>query len=333
MEQSRRVASARIVTLAGLVLAGLLAGFQLVSAQEGRGNAFTISPMPMVHVVVPGELPLGEAAAQSPLDDSATPVAGVPQALSAGLHINPTFDVSITSDSNAAAIEATINAAIANIESQFSDPITVNITFKKGVGLGSSSSYFANGSYAGYLAALKADARTGDDVTAVGLLPSVATNPVNGSTTINVKLANLRAVGIQVNPPAGQPDGFISLNTTVTNPGSAGSSGTYTLLPVVEHEIDEVLGLGSSLPNVPSGTIFPEDLYRYSAVNTRTFTSTDSRTTACSPSSQLTRTPLSRNLTTRTTAATSATGKAIPTDRASARKFRTPSRRLAQILH
>src|SRR5262249_14489498 len=144
-------------------------GFWIVSAQEARDNAFTVSPVSMMHVLRPGELPPGEVAARA--DDSATPEAGVPQAASAGLHINPTFDVSITSDPNAAAIEATINAAIANIESQFSDPITVNITFQKGGGLGSSSTYFATGSYASFLAALKADAKTGDDLTAVGLLP------------------------------------------------------------------------------------------------------------------------------------------------------------------
>ena len=103
----------------------------------------------------------------------------------------------------------------------------------------------------------------------MALLPSVSTNPVNGSLNINVKSANLRAVGINLDP--GQ-DGTISLNTTITSPGSPGSTGAYSLLPVIEHEIDEVLGLGSSLPSVPLGTIFPEDLYRYAAVNTRSFT-------------------------------------------------------------
>jgi uncharacterized protein YjlB len=267
-----------ICTLTGVVVGPLVLGFQIVSAQDARDQGFTISPVPTIHVLLPGELPPGEAAGRSPTGDTAAPVAGVSGAVSAGLQINATFDVSITSDPNAAAIEAAINSAIANIESQFSDPITVAITFQKGSGLGSSSSYYATGAYTTFLAALKADAKTGDDVTAVGLLPSVATNPVNGSTSMNVKLANLRAVGIQVNPPVGQSDGVISLNTTVTTPGSPGSTGTVNLLPVVEHEIDEVLGLGSSLPAVPSGTIFPEDLYRYSGVNTRTFTSTDSRT-------------------------------------------------------
>src|ERR1700680_5125912 len=49
----------------------------------------------------------------------------------AGLTINPVFDSTITSDPNGAAIENTILAAILNVESQFTDPITVTITFKK----------------------------------------------------------------------------------------------------------------------------------------------------------------------------------------------------------
>jgi hypothetical protein len=37
-----------------------------------------------------------------------------------------------------------------------------------------------------------------------------------------------------------------------------------------------VLGLGSSLPNIFAGTIFPEDLYRYDAAGGRTFTASGS---------------------------------------------------------
>jgi hypothetical protein len=49
---------------------------------------------------------------------------------------------------------------------------------------------------------------------------------------------------------------------------------------VTEHEIDEVLGLGSSLPGVPNGTIFPEDLFRYDASGTkiRNFTTSSTAT-------------------------------------------------------
>jgi VCBS repeat protein len=192
-----------------------------------------------------------------------------------GLTINATFDSTITSDPNAAAMEATINTAIANIQSIFSDPITVTINFSKmNGGLGQSSSYYGNISYSTFVAALKADATTTDDATATALLPSVSTNPVNGSSTINVKTANLRAVGIAANPPAGQPDGSIGLNTSITSPGSPGTTGLYNLLPVVEHEIDEVLGLGSALPSLSFNTIFPEDLYRYDQSGVRTLTTT-----------------------------------------------------------
>jgi hypothetical protein len=193
--------------------------------------------------------------------------------VSAGLTITPTFDATITGDPNAVAIENAINAAISIIQSQFSDPINVKIKFQEGGGLGSSSTWvLLLYPYATFLAALKADAKTADDVTATSILPSVATNPVNGLTTINVKLANLRAVGI---PTLASPDGFdgtITLNTALTIPGSPGSTLTYYLLPVVLHEIDEVLGLGSHLPD--TSAIYPEDLFRYSAVNTRTFSPT-----------------------------------------------------------
>jgi hypothetical protein len=194
----------------------------------------------------------------------------------ANLVITPTFDSSITSDPNAAAIEGTINSAISVYEATFADPITVNINFREGGGLGSSSTYFATGSYSAYLAALQADAKTSDDATALAHLPPGPNNPVNGSTLINVKTANLRAVGINVNPPAGQPDGFITLNTSLTFPGSPGSSLQYSLRAVTMHEINEVLGLGSALPNPASGTIFPEDLFRYDGSGNRSFTTTSS---------------------------------------------------------
>src|SRR5204863_432347 len=50
----------------------------------------------------------------------------------ANLLIVPTFDSSITSDPNAATIEAGINAAIARVEAHILNPLTVNITFQVG---------------------------------------------------------------------------------------------------------------------------------------------------------------------------------------------------------
>ena len=99
----------------------------------------------MIHVVQPGDAPPGDNGhppSSFPSDNAPAP--GAPLAVSAGLTIIPTFDSTITSDPNAATIEATINTAIATIQSMFSDPITVNITFKKMTsGLGQSSTFFA----------------------------------------------------------------------------------------------------------------------------------------------------------------------------------------------
>ena len=191
----------------------------------------------------------------------------------ANLTITATFASSITSDPNATAIEGVINNAIGFYESTFADPITVAIDFGEMTsGLGSSSTYFANVSYSQYLAALKADAKGATDAIAISLLANVANNPVNGNNTIDVKTANLRAVGINANPPVGQPDGTVDLNTHITDVGSPGTAGTYSLFATVEHEIDEILGLGSALPNPAFSTIFPEDLFRYDASGNRSFT-------------------------------------------------------------
>jgi LPXTG-motif cell wall-anchored protein len=198
----------------------------------------------------------------------------------AQLNIIATFGNSINNDSNGAAIKAAINQAIAVYGAKFVDPISVNILFSEmNGGLGQSSTYFNNVSYATYLNALKGDKTSADDNTAVGLLPNSATNPVTGGTTINVKTANLRAVGLTGNPGgfnqdgvSGNFDGAIGLNTHITTVGSVGTTGQYSLLAVIEHEIDEVLGLGSGLPNSPFGTIFPQDLFRYDLSGNRNYT-------------------------------------------------------------
>jgi PEP-CTERM motif len=199
----------------------------------------------------------------------------------AGLVITPTFDATITGDPNAAAIEGVINQAINNYQTRFSDPINVTINFKEmTTGLGSSNWWYYNISYQQFINALTADASTPDDATALAFLPHGATNPVDGSTHINVKTANLRAIGIfGLNSGlTGGFDGIVGLNTHITDVGSPGTSGQYSLIATTEHEIDEVLGLASALP--PNSLIgndpLPEDLYRYTQgpVGVRTFTNT-----------------------------------------------------------
>ena len=123
-------------------------------------------------------------------------------AAESGLVISPTFDTTITSNVNAAAIEASINRAIALYQSLFTDPITINIRFRlantdpTGAPLpdGTTAESFYVIYYVPwntYIASLKADAKTTNDVSANNHLPSLplTTNLVPSS-------AGGRAVGL-----------------------------------------------------------------------------------------------------------------------------------------
>jgi hypothetical protein len=195
----------------------------------------------------------------------------------ANITFNVTFDSTITGDPNAALIEATINQAIAFYEANITTPITVNLTYAEmSGGLGESSTFFGTITYNEYLAALQAHS-SGDatDVSALASLPAGPNNPVNGTTSVDVTTANLRALGFGA---VVATDSTISINTGLTNyTGKTFNSSDYSLLAVVEHETDEALGLGSDLDTgSTTGDIRGEDLFRYSAPGVRSFTTSAS---------------------------------------------------------
>jgi hypothetical protein len=208
------------------------------------------------------------------------------------LIIAPIFDSTITSDPNASAIESTIRASIASYAVAFADPITISISFQRtSAGLGVSESSLQKVPYSNFYSALVADARTTNDAVVLAHLPNggakQSTNPVTGSTTINLNLATIKALKIPGSFPSGLScgcDGIVSINTSLTAPGSPGSSGAYSLDAVVKHEIDEVLGLGSDLSQIAAGAgsffndPLPEDLFRYNAKGSRSFTTSGSET-------------------------------------------------------
>ena len=189
----------------------------------------------------------------------------------AGLVIVPTFEATITTDANAATIEATINSAIREYETRFTDPITVRITFGEGGGLGQSDFDVYSVLYSDYRAALAIDARSAADATALAHLPIQATSPVDGNELIYLTPANARAVGINIAPAS---DGTIMLKTSITNLDRTSiDPSKYDLKAVAEHEIDEILGLGSGLNiNAPDVRLSrPQDLFRYSAPGVRSY--------------------------------------------------------------
>jgi hypothetical protein len=214
-------------------------------------------------------------------------------ATASGLVINPTFDSSILNNPNSAAIQSMINQAIAIYQSLFSDPITVTIFFRysntrpdgtsMGTSLARSDYVFYTIPWNTFINALRADAKTGNDASANASLPA---NPL--STNVAPSGANGRAVGLNT-PPAmfangtvgtgGPYDGIVTLNSNRPFQFSRPPSGSnYDALRSTEHEIDEVLGLGSYLGNTPpSSDLQPQDLFSWAASGTRNLTSTGSR--------------------------------------------------------
>lgn len=199
-----------------------------------------------------------------------------PQSANA-LLINATFGGGMS-----ASAQTVVNSAIAFYQSSFSDPITVDIAFNDmSTGLGASSFFVYNPTYTTFSSKLFADRSSTDDTTAN--VASAVNNPVNNTANLFAKSANLRAIGI--NQAAhnwvaadncdggilGVFDGCIGLNLGITNDTGAGVAGGYNLLSVVEHEIDEVLGLGSSLGQSFAATPSPEDLFRYASAGLRSY--------------------------------------------------------------
>jgi hypothetical protein len=200
------------------------------------------------------------------------------------LVIVPVWDSSITSDPDAATITNTINMAIQFYEARFADPISVSIEFEEtNRGLGEQGFYYYDILYSEFITSLHQDATTTNDIYALAHLPYGLSNtvpislknPVNGSETIRVHTANLKAIGITgyTSGLPGGVDGIVSLNTSMMNLTRASiDPSQYDLLSVAEHEINEVLGLGSGLDFLADIEPLPQDLFRYTSAGARTFT-------------------------------------------------------------
>lgn len=230
--------------------------------------------------------------------------AGIPA--HADITITPKFDPSISGDLTAV---ASIEKAIGFIESTYATPINVTIDFEAmASGLGKSQFGFYDLTYQTFYDAL---VHTRANLEAISGLTrnggNAANNPVNGTSLIEVKPANGRALGfptpglcnvigsagsLQCSSTLGGPnaiDGIIGLNTSMTSPPNA-LPGNFDLTAVTEHEIDEVLGLGSALPNCPppkgctsvsAANPAPEDLFRFTAPGV--FASLNVRCSALTP--------------------------------------------------
>src|SRR5436190_16816541 len=204
-----------------------------------------------------------------------------------GLVITPTFDSTITSDPRSNAIQAMIISTIQAYQTLFSDPITVAIRFRfspvdaNGKPMdnlvGASNTTIDGIDWNTYIMALKADAKTANDMAAIATLP---TSPL--TAVLVSKSAGGRAIGLNTLPAAfgfgGAYDGVITLHSSkpcqFTRPVSAGNVDARMF---TEHEIDEVLGLGSHLGSAQPQYLFAQDLFSWASLNARNTSNTGER--------------------------------------------------------
>jgi hypothetical protein len=218
-----------------------------------------------------------------------------PNASANGLTITPTFDISITSNANAAQIEGAINTAISTMEGLFTNSVTIPVTFTYNPGapgnLESTNQTYYDTTYNSYVSLLQADstANPGNTVLATALANLTKGNDSNGSQDLAVAGSQLAMLGVASTPA----NAVVNINSNQVFAFSHPvSSSQYDAIGGMEHELDEVLGgggAGSTLNSVggscvatPSGffcnKVGPTDLYRYSAANTPSFTTSASAT-------------------------------------------------------
>ncbi len=209
-----------------------------------------------------------------------------------GLVIVPTFDSTITNDPRSSAIQTMIISTIQAYQALFNDPITVSIRFRlsafhlegdpMGNLVGSSNSCSLPVDWDAVVTALKADGKTANDAAAYSTLPTSRL-----TSKIVIRTANGRAIGLDTptgmfadaSVGVGGPyDGIITLNPAhplqFTRPVSADNFDARTFL---EHEIDEVLGLGSHLNSPAPQFLDPLDLFSWASLNARNTTTSGVR--------------------------------------------------------
>jgi hypothetical protein len=197
---------------------------------------------------------------------------------SSGLVINIVWDTSV---SNApAAFKSVVESVVQFYESEFSNPVTLNIdvgwgevagsTLTSG-SLGESENYVQSFSYSQILAALTQNVTDNAQLSAVNSLPSSA--PVGGE--FYMPLAEATALGLVTG--SATLDGAVGFNSSVayaysdTN-GVPGNE--YDLYGIVAHEISEVMGRISLLTF--NSVYSPLDLFRYAANGVPSFTASRS---------------------------------------------------------
>lgn len=195
------------------------------------------------------------------------------------LVINISWDASVQSAPSG--FTTAVMSAVQYLESQISNPVTINIDVGYGeVGgtamssgtLGQSEWYLTSVGYSQLVSALSADATSATDASAVASLPG--TSPVNG--TFWTTTAQAKALGLA--PATGSSvDGYVGFSSSYPftyNDANGVAAGTYDFNGVVLHELTEVMGrallTGGTIGGI-SNSYSLYDLFHYSAPGVRDF--------------------------------------------------------------
>jgi len=191
--------------------------------------------------------------------------------------------------------KAVIQNAVDFYTSNMTGNFTVTIAFGSQAGGGGGSQWFtATSTYSAFYNALLANSSgNATDTSAIGSLGGGphTINPVTGSgnMVMTTTLASLLGLDSQVSGTFASCGGLaanacVTLSQAALNAGGSPLAG---LNGIVQHEVNEVLGTASNLPN--GGGALPDDplaadLYRYSALGVRSFAFNVSTDVPCSGS-------------------------------------------------
>lgn len=195
------------------------------------------------------------------------------------LTIIPRFDTSITSLSNAAAVQAAFNAVARDYSMSFSNPVTVNVNVSWGSVAGQALPSTAVGASVnnlyGYFSydqirsdLFAASASNPSDTSLATAIKSLPATAPAGPTRYVVPSAEAKALGLI---PANQSSADASIGFAGAasgydfDPSNGVTANTYDFSAVAAHEMAEVLGRISGISSAAPAWRTPYDLFRYNA--------------------------------------------------------------------